>query len=131
MTPPMVPVTETGPAVVITTSSRITVRNRSAAMPISSGVQFCRMIPNLLPEKRPMTSSAAHAAAQALGDDADHLVGDVVSVGLVDAPEIVDRDKQEPAGGLCQCRVAQKLGSSCSVRCQRLISPDSTSKRDR
>src|SRR4029077_18455752 len=40
---------------------------------------------------------AAHAAAHALGDGADHLVGDVATVGLVDAAEIVDGDQHEAA----------------------------------
>ena len=66
--------------------------------------------PELVAGKAADDIEAAHATAQALGDDADDLVRDVVSVSPVDAPEIVDRDKQEPAGGLCQCRVAQKLG---------------------
>ncbi len=40
---------------------------------------------------------AAHPAAQALGNRADHLIGDVEAVGFVDACEIVDRDQQESA----------------------------------
>ncbi len=42
---------------------------------------------------------AAHAAADALGDRGDHLIGDVVAVELVDAPQIVDAHHQESARG--------------------------------
>ena len=40
---------------------------------------------------------AAHAAADAPGDRADHLVGDVETVGLVDAGDVVDGDQHEAA----------------------------------
>ena len=52
----MVTVTATGPALVRTTSSRTPATSRSAALFMSSGVQFLRMMPNLLPEKRPSSS---------------------------------------------------------------------------
>ena len=42
--------------------------------------------------------AAAHLGAQALGDRADHLVGDIEAVGFVDAREIIDRDQHEAAG---------------------------------
>ena len=53
VTPPMVTVTATGPAVVCIVSSRTPASSRSAAIDNSSGVQLVRITPNLLPEKRP------------------------------------------------------------------------------
>jgi hypothetical protein len=71
---------------------------RSAAIAMSSGVQSRSTMPNLLPEKAAERVLAAHPAAHALGDRADHLIGDIEAVGLVDARQIVDRDQQEAAG---------------------------------
>ena len=78
-------------------SSRTPASIRSAAIAMSSGVQSRSTRPNLLPEKRPERVLAAHAAAHAPGDRADHLVGDVETVGLVDAGEVVDGDQHEAA----------------------------------
>ena len=52
---------------------------------------------------------AAHAAAQALGDLGDHLIGDVEAVGFVDARQIVDGDQQESAGRAEADRVLQRV----------------------
>ena len=53
---PIEAVTETGPDLVGITSSRIPARKRSAAVLVSSTVQFLKISPNLLPENRPSTS---------------------------------------------------------------------------
>ena len=52
--------------------------------------------------------AAAHLGAQPLGDRADHLVGDVEAVGLVEAGEIVDRDQQQAAGAALIDRLLQR-----------------------
>ena len=74
--------------------------------------------------------AAAHLGAQPLGDRADHLVGNVEAVGLVEPAEIVDRDHQQAAGAALVDRLLQRV-SSTSVRCQRFISPVRPSKCDR
>ncbi len=51
----------------------------------------------------------AHAPAQPLGDAADHLVGDIVAIGFVDAPQIVDRHQQKAAGRLRARGILQGL----------------------
>ena len=93
----MVTVTAIGPASVGTISSRTPARSRSAAIAMSSGVQSRSTRPNLLPEIAAERVLAAHPAAQALGDGADHLVGDVEAVRLVDAGQVVDADQHEAA----------------------------------
>ena len=98
VTPPIVAVTETGPTVVITTSSRTPARKRSAATTISSGEQLRRIDAEFVAGETAEAILGPHPGAQALGDGADHLVGDVVAIGLVDAREIVDRDQEEAAG---------------------------------
>ncbi|MGY3132710.1 hypothetical protein ACVWZM_003392 [Bradyrhizobium sp. USDA 4501] len=56
VTAPIETVTDTGPDLVGTTSSRTAARKRSAATLVSSTVQLRRIRPNLLPEKRPSMS---------------------------------------------------------------------------
>jgi len=50
---------------------------------MSSTVQFFRISPNLLPEKRPR----------------NHAVGDVEPEGVVDPRQVIDTDQEERAGG--------------------------------
>ena len=99
VTPPMVTVTATGPALVSIGSSRTAASSRSAATDNSSGVQVFRMTPNLLPEKRPSRSSPRSFGLHAFGKLGDHLLGDVEAIGFVEPAEMVDGDEQETAGG--------------------------------
>ena len=91
--------------------------SRSAAIVRSSGVQFFRMRPNLLPENGQGDPRRASGARSRLADTADHLIGNVEAVGFVETAEIVDRNQQEAAGG-CGSAIAFVEGrSSFSVRC--------------
>ena len=53
---------------------------------------------------------AAQGAADAAPDDGDHLVADVVAIGLVDESEIVDAGEQERALGGVPAGAAEKAG---------------------
>ena len=124
-------VTETGPPWSSPHRRAPPASKRSAATRISSGEQLLQHDAELVSGEAAEQSSAAHLGAHALGHRADHLVGDVVAIGLVDAREIVDRDQQEPAGLPRADRLLERVGQNARVRCQRLISPVSPSNRDR
>ena len=98
LTAPIDAVTETGPDLVGTTSSRMPARNRSAATLVSSTVQFLKISPNLLPENRPEHVAAAQPGADAFSDFGDHGVRDVEAEGVVDARQMIDADQHEGAG---------------------------------
>src|ERR1700712_1683641 len=85
---PIEVVTDTGPDLVGTTSSRMPARNRSAATLVSSTVQFRKISPNLLPEKRPSTSP----------DLGNRGVSHIEAEGVVDARQMIDTDQHEGAG---------------------------------
>ena len=65
---------------------------------MSSTVQFFRISPNLLPEKRPSTSPPRSRARMRLADFGDHGVRDVEAEGVVDARQMIDADQHEGAG---------------------------------
>src|ERR1700743_608060 len=99
LTAPIEAVTETGPDLVGTTSSRTAARKRSAATLVSSTVQFFRIRPNLLPEKRPSTWPARRVARIRGRHFCDHSVGDVETECVIDAGQMIDTDQHEGAGG--------------------------------
>ena len=70
VTPPIVTVTATGPAAVAHDSSRTPASRRSAAIVMSSGVQFVQDDAELVAGEAAEMILAAHARAQALGDRA-------------------------------------------------------------
>ena len=113
---------------VVADGARESARRRRRFPPACSSL---RMTPNLLPAEAAKTILRAHAAAQPLGDDADHLVGDIVAVGLVDDAPDCRSPPAEIRRMSLYARRRCKVCSSCSVKCQRLISPVCASKRDR
>ena len=94
----MVTVTAIGPAAVGTISSRTAGQQALGGDRHVVGRAVAQHEAELVAGIAAERILAAHPAAHALGDRADHLVGDVEAVGFVDAAEIVDRDQQEAAG---------------------------------
>ena len=95
---PIDAVTDTGPDLVGTTSSRMPARNRSAATLVSSTVQLLQDQAELVAGEPPEHVAAAQARANALSDFGDHGVGDVEAEGVVDARQMIDADQHEGAG---------------------------------
>ena len=93
LTAPIEAVTETGPDLVGTISSRTAARKRSAATMVSSTVQLLQDQPELVAGEPPEHVAAAQPRADAFSDFRDHPVGDIEAEGIVDAGEMVDADQ--------------------------------------
>ena len=97
---------------------------------MSSTVQFFRIRPNLLPEKRPSTSPPRSRARIRLRHFRDHGVRDVEAEGVVDARQMVDADQHEGAGRRGSACASSIASASAAIRWVRLSSPVRGSCRD-
>ena len=120
---PIEAVTETGPDLVGTTSSRMPGQE---ALGGDIGV-----VDGAVPQDQPELvagESAEHVAAaqpraDALADFGDHRVGDVEAEGVVDARQMIDADQHEGAGRCGSAMASSIASASAATRWVRLSSP--------